>query len=179
MDKSEGYVSSAYLQSAAHVLARVKERSYELMQIAPGCKVLDVGCGPGIDTLALARLVGDGGAVVGIDSDPAMVAEANRLATEAGVDAWTRHEIGNASALRCKAGSFEACRSERLFQHLANPSESLAEMARVTRSSGWVVAADTDWGSLSIGVKDADIERRVVRVVAEQLHRNGYGARQQ
>jgi trans-aconitate methyltransferase len=39
--------------------------------------VLDVGCGPGVDTSALAELIGASGSVDGVDGDPAMVAEAD------------------------------------------------------------------------------------------------------
>jgi SAM-dependent methyltransferase len=45
-------------------------------------RLLDVGCGPGSLTLLLAPLVAE---AVGIDADPGMVAEADGLATRAGV----------------------------------------------------------------------------------------------
>ena len=35
--------------------------------------MLDLGCGPGSDTLSLADLVGDSGQVYGVDFDPEMV----------------------------------------------------------------------------------------------------------
>ncbi len=52
-------------------------------------RLLDVGCGPGNVALLFARLFDR---VVGLDSDPGMVAEATRAATEEGVDntTWVR-----------------------------------------------------------------------------------------
>jgi ubiquinone/menaquinone biosynthesis C-methylase UbiE len=46
------------------------------MEINEGNTVLDAGCGPGIDTVQLATLVGNG-QVVGIDYDSEMIAEAD------------------------------------------------------------------------------------------------------
>lgn len=73
MAKSAGYVSAEYLRKVAELGRQIKQRSYELMAIAPGHHVLDVGSGPGIDTVALGPQVGLGGRVVDVDIDEEMV----------------------------------------------------------------------------------------------------------
>jgi len=50
-------------------------------------------------------------------------------------------------------------------------------MTRVTKSGGWVVVLDTDWGSLSTDSDDTDIERRLARFLAESFMPNGYSGR--
>lgn len=82
-------VDEAYLQLSATLLKDIKQRSYTLMRLAPGQQALDVGCGIGIDTAQIARLVGSTGRVVGIDSDRNMVAEAESYAAQQGVGRWT------------------------------------------------------------------------------------------
>src|SRR4051794_2298925 len=91
----------AYLRAIAQTPAilRIKRRGTELMRLRRGCKTLDVGCGPGIDTIGRARVVGPTGRVVGIDIDPAMVGEANRTAFYAGVHGWTHHQVANSATL--------------------------------------------------------------------------------
>jgi SAM-dependent methyltransferase len=147
------------------------------MQISPGHRILDVGCGPGTDTIILGQLVGQSGRVFGVDHDATMVAEANRRARDSDVSAWVEHRQAEATALPWEASEFHACRSERLFEHLLDPEAVLAEMVRVTKPGGRVVVLDTDWGSLSTDTEETDIERRLARVHAERRLSNGYSGR--
>src|SRR5207248_147643 len=57
---------------------------------APGERVVDVGCGCGRTTLALARAVGASGRVLGVDVAAAMIARAREEGRAAGVEnaAW-------------------------------------------------------------------------------------------
>jgi ubiquinone/menaquinone biosynthesis C-methylase UbiE len=171
-------LDTRHLHPTAALLNQIKQRSYALLRIEPGQHVLDVGCGPGIDTIALARLVGPTGRVVGIDADVALLAEARQRAEASGVSTWVRYEQGDALDLPFAADAFDACRSERLLQHLLQPARALAEMARVTKSGGWIVVVDIDWGTMSIDHPEVDIERRMARALAEQHLHNGYAGRQ-
>ena len=178
MSRPKGYVDTEYLQITATVTEQVKRRSYTLMGIQSGDRVLDVGCGPGTDTLALAQLVGSSGQVVGVDYDEEMIVEADKAAAEANVGANVKHAQADACALPFESGTFDSCRSERLFQHLRHPEEVLSEMMRVTKPGGWIVVLDTDWGSCSIDSPHVDIERRVMRMLTERCLNNGYSGRQ-
>ncbi|MDD5320284.1 MAG: methyltransferase domain-containing protein [Methylococcales bacterium] len=136
-----------------------------------------VWCGPCADTIPLAPLVGVNRQVIGADYDEAMIVEAEQLAEQAGVNAWVRHKRVDAMSLPFATDYFDSCRSERLFQLLPNPAQALSEMTRVTKSGGWVVVLDTDWGSLSTDSDEIDIERRLARFLAESSLQNGYSGR--
>jgi ubiquinone/menaquinone biosynthesis C-methylase UbiE len=172
-----GVVDSAYLQLLAHLLKPSKERAYQLLHLAQGNKVLDVGCGFGFDTMNLAHFVGSTGQVVGVDSDPVMVHEANQRAAQAAVDCPLTHQTADAYLLPFEDAYFDACHSERLLQHLQSPSLAIDEMLRVIRPGGWLAIADTDWGTLSIDTLHIDIERKLAQVEID-LHYNGYSGRQ-
>ncbi len=178
MDQPKGYVSSEYLRMVGESVKHLKRRTYELMQIKPGEKVLDVGCGPASDTLELGTFVGAQGQAWGVDRDPAMVEEADSRAREAGMAGWVKHERAESNALPFAADTFDACRSERLFQHLLDPAATLKEMVRVTRSGGRIVVLDTDWGTASTDTAENDVERRLARVHADMVANNGYAGRQ-
>ena len=139
MSKSNGYVDPEFLRVTGNLLNHIKQRSYELMQIQPGHRVLDLGCGPGTDTIPLAALVGANGRVIGADYDEAMITEALQRAEQAGVNAWVEHQCVDAMSLPFATDYFDSCRSERLFQHLHHPELALAEMIRVTKPGGWVI----------------------------------------
>jgi ubiquinone/menaquinone biosynthesis C-methylase UbiE len=80
MSQPKGYVDPEFLRVTGNLLTHIKQRSYILMHIKPGHKVLDLGCGPGTDTISLAPLVGVNGQVIGADYDEAMIAEAEQRA---------------------------------------------------------------------------------------------------
>ena len=84
--KSKGYVDADYLQMGAELLSATKNQIADLMEISPGHSVLDIGCGPGTDTIGLAHRVGATGNVVGVDHDDGMVKLAEQKARDAGVD---------------------------------------------------------------------------------------------
>lgn len=174
MNKS--YVDAEYLRVAGEQLAEVKQRSYALMDLPDPAEVIDIGCGSGWDTMPLADLVGAGGHVHGVDTDPEMISLADARTRERHISNIT-HRVADAMALPFDEATFDASRCERLFQYLGEPAHALAEMIRVTKPGGRVVVVDTDWGTLSFDSLEDDIERRLARVRAEHLLPNGYSGR--
>jgi ubiquinone/menaquinone biosynthesis C-methylase UbiE len=178
MSQPKGYVDSDYLRLVGESVRHLKNRTYELLDLTPGKVALDVGCGPASDTIELGRLVGQQGRVFGADHDMAMLKDADARAGQAGVSAWVRHLRADSAALPFASDTFDAARSERLFQHLPDPRGTLAEMLRVTKSGGRVLVLDTDWGSNSTDTSEVDIERRLARAHADRAAHNGYAGRQ-
>ena len=153
-----------YLHRAAVEAADLKAASHTALDLSPQARVLDVGCGPGIDVGSLAA---SAGRVVGVDLDADLLAAAR--ADAAGNVVLLR---ADAAALPFASGSFDAVRSERMLQHVPDPAAVIAELARVTRTGGRVVLIDTDWTSLSIGCGALDLERRVVASLLRRVARH-------
>lgn len=57
-------------------------RAIDAAALSPGERVLDIGCGCGDTALHIARVVGEGGDVVGLDVSDVMLAHARRRAAE-------------------------------------------------------------------------------------------------
>src|SRR5262245_21401936 len=124
-----------------------KHRAYAALGVTEGAQVLDVGCGVGGDVRAIAEVVGKTGRVVGLDFSEAFLIEAQRQSVD---HPMVKYRQGDAHALPFADDTFDAARSERVFQHLAEPAVALAEMRRVTRPGGRVVVSEPDWDTLVI-----------------------------
>ncbi len=179
MSLDNGYVTANYLQTMAEKMRSFKQKSYEHMAIASGNTLLDVGCGPGVDTVPLAAMLRGSGKVIGIDQDQAMLDEAEKAAKETPYKALIEHRQGSAMALPLDDNTIDACRAERLLQVLPPELEQavVAELVRVTRPDGRIVLADADWGSASVDFSDATLERRLINFFALQMRPNGLAGR--
>jgi SAM-dependent methyltransferase len=105
----------------------------ELAGLAPGQRVLDVGCGPGALTAQLVQLLGSG-SVAAIDPSASFVTAIRGRFPDVDV------RRGAAERLPFADGSFDAAMAQLVVHFMADPVAGLAEMGRVT-SPGGVVAA--------------------------------------
>ncbi|MEQ1700093.1 MAG: methyltransferase domain-containing protein [Ilumatobacteraceae bacterium] len=144
----------ATMEATAQWEATVRLRSWERseLQLRPGQRLLDVGCGLGEAALALATDLGTGGEVVGVDASAEMLRVARAKAAAAPCRA--EFVVGDAAALALPDGSFDAVRSERTLQWLPDPAAAIAEMARVVRPGGRVSLIDTDWSTFTLDIGD-------------------------
>jgi SAM-dependent methyltransferase len=152
-----------YLDSVSQAMQQFEQLSDQAQDIQEGDMILDLGCGPGEATRRLALLVGGTGRVVGVDNSEAMIAEARRRAEGSGLP--VEYRIGDARRLDFADGEFDGSRAERVFQHLPDPAQALAELVRVTRPGGRIVIGpDPDWETLVIDSSDGALTRRIKAV---------------
>jgi ubiquinone/menaquinone biosynthesis C-methylase UbiE len=161
--------------SGVERIRQIKRRSYELMQVRSGDHVLDIGCGLGDDVRALAALVGPTGRAVGIDGSEAMITEARKRNEGTGLP--VDFAVGDAHCLDLPDGSFDGCRTERTLHHLAEPARAVAELARVTRPGGHIVATEADHETMVIYPGDKATTRRIVQTYVDSIP-NGWIGRQ-
>jgi ubiquinone/menaquinone biosynthesis C-methylase UbiE len=109
----------------------------DLAGVSRGQRVLDVGCGPGALTAELVRRVGPG-AVSAVDPSEPFVAAARSRHPEVGV------EQAAAERLPFPDSTFDAALAQLVVHFMRDPARGLAEMRRVTRAGGVVVACVWD-----------------------------------
>jgi SAM-dependent methyltransferase len=147
---------SRYLEQVSRSLQRVADGAIALMSPMEGRSVLEVGCGNGVFLPRLAQGVGSKGRVVGIDHSAAFVEEARDRVTNAGLSAVVTVQQADAYALPFADATFDLAHCERVLMHLEQPSSALAEMRRVVRPGGWIVAVEPDWGGIRIDHPDRE-----------------------
>jgi SAM-dependent methyltransferase len=104
--------------------------------------VLDVGCGQGHWGRLLDRVTARGATTVGVDKEARWVAEAARQAETAGAGSRFCYRLGEANALDLPDASFDLVTCQTLLIHVPDPAAVIAEMVRVTKPGGLVLAAE-------------------------------------
>lgn len=150
---TEAYKHCLALLDSLPYFQRYKQRSYQLLALAPGLSLLEVGCGLGDDLFRMAQRLGPNGIVVGLDASAVMLREASSRAP-----AHVRVNLGQADArqLPFKQSSFDRCRVDRTLQHIQNPQESIQEMVGILKPGGLLLAYDNDWGTFSVSGSDRE-----------------------
>jgi SAM-dependent methyltransferase len=147
------------------VLAALQERLIRELRLASGMRVLDAGCGPGTQALAVAQAV-PGVSVVGVDASHAMVEEAVRRAEPHNRVSF---EMADAGALPFPDASFDAVMAQTLLAHVHDPGAVLTELRRVTRPGGRIAALDLDTASTVVDHPDPETTRTIIERWADHF----------
>jgi SAM-dependent methyltransferase len=139
--RDEGEYRTRLLE-VSRLTAPAIDQAIAALGARPGGSVLDLGCGIGFDTVRLARVVGAGGRVVGLDLSETFLEDARRRLAASGVPARVELRHGDLAALPFEEDSFDLvwCK-DVLWGHRADPIASLTEMKRVLRPGGEVALA--------------------------------------
>lgn len=157
--------------SAMELFQAYKRRTFALLNVREGHHLLDVGCGTGDDVRVLAQIVGSTGRVVGVDNSETMIAEARKRAE--GLNLPVEYRVGDAHNLDFADNTFGGCRADRVFQHLEDPWQALAEMIRVVRPGARIVVVDPDYETLVVDVPDRALTRKILNFYCDSI-RNGW-----
>jgi SAM-dependent methyltransferase len=155
---AEGQETAAYaLQLSEHEKARFQfmaqravQREGDLMRgagVVPGARVVDMGCGPGAMLVEIARIVGEGGQVVGVEPDPnARAAAAQAIADADLKNACVVEGSGTASGL--DEGARDVVMIRHVLFHVGSRAQQVvAHAAALVRPGGHVYLVDTDLGA--------------------------------
>lgn len=117
------------------------------MDIRAGDVLVDLGCGPGADLAGFAEAVGPDGRVLGIDHDAGAIEQAAGVAST-----WPQVDVEHRDIheLPLEDRSVDRAHTDRVLQHVDDPTRVVAEVARVLEPAGIASFAEPDWDTLVI-----------------------------
>ena len=127
--------AEGYERLMGKIAAKLSAAFMDFTGHPPGQKILDVGCGTGMLTFALAAR-GDHAEIAGIDLAEPYVDYARRHNT----DPRLSFGIADATSLPFPDASFDRAYSQLVIQFLTDPFPAVTEMRRVVRPGGMVAA---------------------------------------
>jgi ubiquinone/menaquinone biosynthesis C-methylase UbiE len=154
--------------------AAARDEYLQLIGLAPGERVLDIGCGSGVVTRAIAKRVAPDGRAVGADSSAALLAIAREHAARTQFAPLIEFREADCRKLPFADASFDVCLAVTVLAHVPGAERALAEMVRVTRRGGRVGVFDFDGEGLLIGHPDRHLTRRIIAAHCDQRAVNGH-----
>ena len=121
----------------------INDRCLHLLDIHVGNHILDVGSGLGQFTSAMAALIGEHGKCLGIERDKNQL----QIAVEQVKLKNIEYRQGNAENLMLQSNewsSFDLAHARFVLEHVKQPENVVAGMAKAVKQGGKVVLADDD-----------------------------------
>ena len=139
----------------------VKQASIRIIADAAPERVLDAGCGAGVDLPSLASALPEPSTIIGLDASGALLGRA--AVRIAAYSDRCRLVKGDILHTPFRDGTFGACRIDRVLQHIHTPEKAIGELARVLAPGGILVAFDNDWDTFGISLDDEELAELIRR----------------
>ncbi len=123
--------------------------------------LVDFGCGSGYLGLKLLPLLPVGSTYTGIDSSPRLLAQAR--STFAGAPWATEFVLADIRDVPLPDSSFDVAVSHSSLMHLSRPTQGVAEMVRLTRSGGLVIACESNWNGFNAMNHVAELDELAIK----------------
>lgn len=114
---------------------------FSIGEISPGERVVDIGCGAGIDSLIAAKKVGPEGLVIGVDMTEAMLSKARKAGEEAGFNQLEFRQ-GHMEELPVPDGWADVVISNGVLNLTPDKKGTFREIARVLKRTGRIQIGD-------------------------------------
>ncbi len=114
--------------------------------VAPGSRVLDIGCGNGFMWSGHEPLIHDSSQIELADASPGMLEAARQRLAAAGPN-W-HFSVALVERLPYDDGSFDVAMANHMLYHATDLETAVAELARVLKTSGYLLASTNGIGHM-------------------------------
>ncbi len=171
---SEKHYNISYLEDTGKILKDLKEYSYNPFKSLNDGTVIDLGCGTGMDILKMSEQLNPALKLIGIDHDPQMIAKASENLNESANIKFIHSEV---YPLNFDTDSIAGVRTERMVQHLKEPTKTINEIYRVLKKDHPFVIVETDWASLTFYSDQTKTSKKICDYLTEIKVNNGMAAK--
>ena len=130
---------------------------FSLGKINPGEKILDIGCGAGVDTILAAILTGAKGSVVGVDIVPEMIARAESNLQMMELDNVNFQKASGEDLSSFADDTFDVVISNGAINLIPDKEAAMSEILRLLRPTGRLMLAD----QIAAGSVQKDLKARL------------------
>jgi SAM-dependent methyltransferase len=152
------------------LISRISAHFLEVIGLAPGMRVLDIGAGVGDLSLLAARAVGPSGRVIGIDTDTSALAQARHRAVAEDLHNIVFHE-GDfrvyAPSVQC-----DAVIGRCVLLHQPNPATAVEAVLKCPRPGG-IIAFQEPCFSRAFSRPEAPLFQSMLGWLHETVRRSG------
>jgi SAM-dependent methyltransferase len=140
-DAAADYWKAIYEQTTVYALIHQERMATALkwideLALPGGAEVLEIGCGAGLTSVALAER---GFAVTATDAAAAMIERTNQLARDRNLAGRIRTSVVDVRSLPFKDGSFSVVLALGVLPWLPSTEQAVQEMARILRPGGFML----------------------------------------
>jgi SAM-dependent methyltransferase len=130
-----------------YLFSRMNEAVIDMVDARQGDRILDVGCGRGIEVLKMSE---QGAVVIGIDPSSFMLDRARELSRNNGHNSSLVRAIGESIPIVPQSVDKILCKGA--LDHFADPEKAIQQMATVLKPQGQVVIAIANFESLGFRI---------------------------
>lgn len=141
----------------------MRERYFDRLRLERCRNVLDMGCGTGVVTRALAARLAPEAKLTGTDYSAELIEFARRFAKAEGLGGRISFETADSHETGDMEGHYDLVVLHTLLSHVTDPARVLREAARVTKPAGRVVVFDGDYASITFGAGDPELNDLAVQ----------------
>lgn len=139
-------------------IVKQRQKTLRTLDLQPGEKVYDIGCGVGFLAHEMALLVGESGKVIGSDQNPEMIIYAQKRCEEL---QQTEFYEGDAAHLTAEDQHFDAVSCTQVLLYVEDVPKVLSEMRRILKPGGRVVIVETDWRGVVLNCADDALTKKI------------------
>ena len=112
------------------------------LELRPGLRIVDVGCGTGDFTRYLVRLSSGPCIAIGVDNKQQSLRAAEEDTKREGLSEWISYKLGDVLSIPIDDDYSDLTCCRTVLMHLQDPQKAVSEMARITKPGGLVAAIE-------------------------------------